>query len=138
MKVETFLAPEIEQGLVEVIDRGNVLTVRVAGNGLFGSGSDVLEPDFVPVIDRIAAALNDEPGRIIVAGHSDNIPINTARFPSTCSCRSRGRPRSWTRYPSRLTTRAASMPKAALMPNPSPRMTPPKGAPKTAVAKSSS
>ncbi|MDX8346871.1 type IVB secretion system protein IcmH/DotU [Cognatiyoonia sp. IB215446] len=82
VKVETFLAPEIEQGLVDVIDQGNVLTVRVAGNGLFGSGSDVLEPDFVPVIDRIAAALNDESGRIIVAGHSDNIPINTARFPS--------------------------------------------------------
>ena len=34
------------------------------------------------MVDRVAGALNEEGGQIIVAGHSDNIPINTARFPS--------------------------------------------------------
>lgn len=81
-KIEAFLAPEIERGLVTVLNAGNVLTVRINGNGLFGSGSDTLEPRFLALVDRVAAALNDEPGRIIVAGHSDNIPIRTARFPS--------------------------------------------------------
>ncbi|CAN0603541.1 unnamed protein product, partial [Ectocarpus sp. 12 AP-2014] len=31
---------------------------------------------------RIGTALRSEPGQIIVAGHSDNIPIRTVRFPS--------------------------------------------------------
>lgn len=81
-KIEAFLAPEIAQGLVTVLNEGNALTVRIMGTGMFGSASDTLEPASVVLVDRVAAALNDEPGRVIVAGHSDNIPINTARFPS--------------------------------------------------------
>ena len=61
---------------------GNTLTVRLAGEGMFPSASDTLEPRFEAVVDRVAAALDDEEGQIIVAGHSDNIPIKTARFPS--------------------------------------------------------
>ncbi|QPH54099.1 type VI secretion system protein TssL, long form [Pontivivens ytuae] len=80
--VSSFLAPEIAQGLVTVDDRGNTLTVRIAGQAMFASASDTLSPDYEAVVDRVAAALEEEPGRIIVAGHSDNIPINTARFPS--------------------------------------------------------
>jgi type VI secretion system protein ImpK len=37
---------------------------------------------FEPIIIRIAEALNEEEGKVIIAGHSDNIPIKTARFPS--------------------------------------------------------
>lgn len=81
-RVEAFLEPEIREGLVTVLNNGNVLTVRITGNGIFGSGSDTLEPRFIEVVDRVATALNGESGRIIVAGHSDNIPIRTARFPS--------------------------------------------------------
>lgn len=81
-QVETFLAPEIEQGLVTVLTEGNVITVRITGTGMFASASDRLAEGSVALVDRVAAALNDAPGRIIVAGHSDNIPINTARFPS--------------------------------------------------------
>ncbi|NSX53692.1 type VI secretion system protein TssL, long form [Parasulfitobacter algicola] len=82
VEVETFLAPEIAQGLVTVLNNGNVLTIRISGNGMFGSGSDTLEPRFLEIVNRVADALNDKPGRIIVAGHSDNVPIRTARFPS--------------------------------------------------------
>jgi type VI secretion system protein ImpK len=81
-RIRTFLAPEIAQSLVSVESAGNTVTVRINGQGMFGSGSDVLRDDIRPLIERVALALNDEPGRIIVAGHSDNIPINTARFPS--------------------------------------------------------
>ena len=30
----------------------------------------------------MADALNDEPGPVIITGHSDNIPIKSSRFPS--------------------------------------------------------
>lgn len=81
-RIETFLAPEIAQGLVQVLREANVITVRITGRGMFGSGSDVLEDAAAPIVDRVARALNTEAGAILVAGHSDNIPINTARFPS--------------------------------------------------------
>ena len=81
-KLREFLAPEIQEGLVEVFEDANTITVRIAGEGMFGSGSDVLEDRFRPIIDRVAEALNTEPGNVIVAGHSDNVPIRTARFPS--------------------------------------------------------
>ena len=81
-RIRTFLEPEIAANLVTAETAGNTVTIRIAGQGMFGSGSDVLKDEFRPLIDRVAGALNEEPGRIIVAGHSDNIPINTARFPS--------------------------------------------------------
>ncbi|GIX12588.1 MAG: hypothetical protein KatS3mg118_0547 [Paracoccaceae bacterium] len=42
--------------------------------------SDVLKAQFEPVIDRIAQALNDQPGPVIIAGHSDSDPLRSARF----------------------------------------------------------
>ena len=81
-KVSKFLEAEIAEGLVAVIDAANTITIRIKGQGMFPSGSDQLESAFVEPIVRVGNALNDELGPIIVAGHSDNIPINTARFPS--------------------------------------------------------
>lgn len=82
VSISQFLAPEIAQGLVTVETEANTATIRINGTGMFGSASDALSEDFGPIIDRVAAALKGQEGRIIVAGHSDNIPINTARFPS--------------------------------------------------------
>lgn len=81
-KVSGFLEPEITEGIVEVFQKGNTLIIRVAGSGMFGSGSDKLAADFVPRIDRLAQALNEEKGKLIVVGHSDNVPIRSSRFPS--------------------------------------------------------
>ena len=80
--VSSFLEPEITEGLVSVASSGNTLTIRITGNGMFPSGSDQLEPRFGDIMDRVSEALNGEDGRIIVAGHSDNVPIKSARFPS--------------------------------------------------------
>ena len=49
---------------------------------MFGSGSDQLSKAFRTPVQRLAEALNDEKGKIIVVGHSDNIPIRSSRFPS--------------------------------------------------------
>ncbi|MEY8830459.1 type IVB secretion system protein IcmH/DotU [Sedimentitalea sp. XS_ASV28] len=81
-KVEGFLQPEIDDGIVEVFQKGNTLIVRIAGSGMFGSGSDRLSQNFEAPVDRVARALNDEPGPVIIAGHSDNVPIRSSRFPS--------------------------------------------------------
>ncbi|MCA0872585.1 type VI secretion system protein TssL, long form [Seohaeicola saemankumensis] len=81
-KVTGFLQEEIDEGIVEVFRKGNTLIIRIKGSGMFGSGSDSLQQRFKAPVDRVARALNDEPGPVIVAGHSDNVPIRSSRFPS--------------------------------------------------------
>ena len=81
-RVAKFLEKEIEEQLVTVFDDANTVTVRIKGSGMFKPASDTLVDRFEPIMNRIAEALNEEPGKIIIAGHSDNIPIKTARFPS--------------------------------------------------------
>jgi type VI secretion system protein ImpK len=80
--LEGFLAAEQREGLVEVFDRGRDVVVLLRGEGLFDSGSAEIRPQFLTTIARIGEALADRPGLIKVVGHSDNVPIRTARFPS--------------------------------------------------------
>lgn len=81
-KVEGFLQEQIDNGTVEVFQKANTLIVRIAGSGMFGSGSDELQRDFVEPIRQVANSLNDEKGQVIIVGHSDNVPIRSSRFPS--------------------------------------------------------
>ena len=77
-----FLKPEIDQGLLNVFGDGRSVTVRIRNRGMFGSGSATVENQFIPVLRRVGEGLRQEPGRVMVIGHSDNQPIRTVRFPS--------------------------------------------------------
>lgn len=81
-RVSTFLADEITQGRLEVIDSDRNVIVRLRNQGLFGSGSAAVNPAFRPLLERIADALSLAEGEITIAGHSDNVPIHTLKFPS--------------------------------------------------------
>ena len=81
-RVKGFLKSEITDNLVEVFQDQATITVRLAGSGMFGSGSDALKSKFKIPLRKVAAALNDTYGPIIVIGHSDNVPIRSSRFPS--------------------------------------------------------
>jgi type VI secretion system protein ImpK len=76
----TFLAPEIDRGTVGVTEATNTITITLSGTGMFASASDVLQEEFVPNILRVAEALREEDGRIIVVGHSDSVPLTPGRF----------------------------------------------------------
>ncbi len=57
----------------------NVLTDRL----LFDSGSAVIKPQGMPLLDEVAQLLNvDHTHPITVAGHTDNQPISTAEYHS--------------------------------------------------------
>ncbi len=78
-----FLEPEIKEGLVTVDENAQRILVRISGEGMFASGSDQLDPEFVPLMERIGKALQDQPGQAIITGHTDNVPIKKSlRFPS--------------------------------------------------------
>jgi type VI secretion system protein ImpK len=81
-QVKAFLEEEINEGLVEIYQDNQTITVRIAGSGMFGSGSDSLKKALELPLSRVAAALNGQIGPIIIVGHSDNVPIRSSRFPS--------------------------------------------------------
>lgn len=76
------LATEIEQGLVTVETNGSRIIVRINEKGSFSSASAVLKPGFEPVMDKITDSVSKSEGKVIVAGHTDDIPIKTATYRS--------------------------------------------------------
>jgi type VI secretion system protein ImpK len=81
-RLAKFLEPEIKEGLVAVRDEADRSVVTLRGDGLFESGSAAVRDQYLRVIDRIAQAMLEVDGKIVVSGFTDNVPIRTARFPS--------------------------------------------------------
>ncbi len=81
MLEETF-EEEIEKGLLEIITEAEEVKVRIREQDSFPSGSAKLQKSFYPILDRMVSILERTDGRIIVAGHTDNVPISTKYYPS--------------------------------------------------------
>jgi chemotaxis protein MotB len=74
---------EIKAGQIQLSELKGKLTVRMAEKVLFPSGSATVSAAGKKTLAAIGDALKDVKGRIIrVEGHTDNVPIKTARFPS--------------------------------------------------------
>ncbi len=81
-EVAAELINEIMDGVIEIESFEQRIVIRILEQGSFSSGADVIRPSFIPVIHKIRKILEKLPGRIIVSGHTDNIPIYTSRFRS--------------------------------------------------------
>lgn len=81
-KLERALKPEIDADLVELELIDQRIVVRIKEKGVFPSGSDHLIPSFQPIIARLGDTLVETTGKIVVAGHTDNVPIDNALFGS--------------------------------------------------------
>ncbi len=81
-RLATFLEAEIRAGLVAVHDLEDRSVVTIRGDGTFRPGSATLEESVLPLLRRIGEALREVPGAVLVTGHTDNVPIRSARFPS--------------------------------------------------------
>jgi type VI secretion system protein ImpK len=77
-----FLSEEVRAGLVQVAEKPGRCVVTLVGDGLFASGSVDVLPPYLPVLKRIADALRDVDGSVLVSGYTDNVPIHSLRFPS--------------------------------------------------------
>lgn len=81
-RLAEFLVQEIREGLVGVQDEEGRSIVTLRGDGLFAPGSATVSDPFLPVLTRIATALNAVPGQVRITGHTDDQPIRSLRFPS--------------------------------------------------------
>ncbi len=76
------LKKEIESGRLEVRmeKRGLVISLREAT--FFPSGGAEVDPATLPVLEAIAKEIKKHPNPVRLEGHTDSVPIHTARFRS--------------------------------------------------------
>lgn len=81
-KFKEALESEISEGLISIESQLNRIVIRIREKGSFQSGDAKLNKNFEPILDKIREVLLKTDGGIAVAGHTDNIPINTPRYRS--------------------------------------------------------
>ena len=81
-RIRAFLEPQVQQGLVKVIEEPQQTTIRIRGDGLFESGKAEVKATLQGLLQQIGAEFAKVQGRVLVTGHSDNVPIRTLQFPS--------------------------------------------------------
>jgi type VI secretion system protein ImpK len=78
--LKKLLAPEESAGALTVKEEGTRSTVTLEAAELFKSGSADVNQSYEPTLDKITAALNKVPGRVMVVGHTDDQPIKSLRY----------------------------------------------------------
>lgn len=76
------LGPELAAQTVSVAMGHDGLVISLRESGFFGSGSATPKPESLPVLRRIAAALEPTSYSLRIEGHTDNVPIHNAEFDS--------------------------------------------------------
>ena len=72
----------VDAGTIQVGFRKGRMVVQLSNAILFDSGKSKLRPEGEEAIASLAPALKSVDREFLVSGHTDNIPIKTARFPS--------------------------------------------------------
>ena len=72
----------IETGDMKLDGDDDTVVLRLEGDLLFASGEASLKPEALPALDAIAKYLRSTNYTLDVVGHTDNVPIATAIFPS--------------------------------------------------------
>ena len=69
-----------DQLSTEMAEEG--LMIRIKERALFPSGSAQLVGQAQSIVPVVAGMLASLPERVVISGHTDNVPINTAQYPS--------------------------------------------------------
>ena len=91
-RIKTELGKEIEEMLDSQLDNlremisyeenGEEVILRLMGESTFDSGSVEIRDQLKPLLQRVAKVLEKSKGDIIIAGHTDNVPIRSGPFKS--------------------------------------------------------
>jgi chemotaxis protein MotB len=76
------MAPLVKEGKVKVTQSRRGVSIEINANVLFAPGRAELEPQSLAVLRAVAAQLKNEPFKLEVTGHTDNIPISNSVFAS--------------------------------------------------------
>jgi len=67
---------------IQISDDQRGLVLSIQEDILFDSGSAHLKMGVLPILDSVARAIQSYPNHVLIMGHSDNVPIHTARYSS--------------------------------------------------------
>lgn len=77
------IAGEQNDGRLEVESvPGRGVVLRVNGEVLYRQGEAELRTEAAPILKRIAELATAAPHQVMIEGHTDDVPIRTAQFPS--------------------------------------------------------
>lgn len=76
------MGPLIEQGVVGVHQTRRGVVVDISASTLFREGEERLQPGAQDTLQQLAVVLARENQSVEVEGHTDDVPIKTAHFPS--------------------------------------------------------
>jgi chemotaxis protein MotB len=76
------LAPLVKEGQVKVTQSNRGVSLEINASVLFEPGEAALHGDSIRALTAVAQVLAKLPSPIQVEGYTDDIPINTAAFPS--------------------------------------------------------
>jgi len=80
-RIADALAEQIADGMLQIETVNETIIIRVKEQS-FGAATDYVADDFLPILDKVRELLVTTPGDLFVEGHTDNLPIATARFRS--------------------------------------------------------
>ncbi|MDQ1362459.1 MAG: chemotaxis protein MotB [Pseudomonadota bacterium] len=81
-KIEDRMRPFIKKGQIAVRGNEKWLEVEINTSILFGSGSAELSQPANEILSNLVEAFRDSGNPIYVSGYTDDLPINTVKFPS--------------------------------------------------------
>jgi len=76
------LAPLVKEGKVRVTQNSRGVSVEINASVLFNPGDARLTGESREALTAVATLLKDDPHNVQVEGHTDNVPIRNAAFPS--------------------------------------------------------
>ena len=81
-ELETVLAAQIKRKEIALHREADGLVISLREVGFFDSGSARMKTASEDAFDRIAGMLRQRDYRLRIEGHTDDVPIHTAQFPS--------------------------------------------------------
>ncbi len=82
MHLKELLKDEITSGTVTVDETAHRSSVIFRGDDMFPAGKIVINPAMTALVEKIAAAIAQVPGRVSITGYTDNAPIRSRQFAS--------------------------------------------------------
>ena len=80
--LKKLLKSEIKDQLLSIEMTESRVIIRISEQASFPSGTANLKKTFIPILEKIRTVLSRMDTQFIVAGHTDNIPIKSARYRS--------------------------------------------------------
>lgn len=76
------LAPLVREGKVRLLETSRGVTIEIADSALFAIGQAVLNNESSLALQAVAEVIATSDFPVTIEGHTDNVPIKTAQFPS--------------------------------------------------------